>query len=346
MIRVPTVFVIGAGASRELNFPIGSDLLKQISQTLDIRFNYNEMESGDTRVLAAFEELSKTSDGRRGDVNPYLHAGWLIRDAAQLGLSIDNVINQIDQNLLVPICGKIAIARQLLLAEKSSVIAVDRDNPSNFPLSSIRETWLGRFAQIVSQDVRTSELKKIFENVSIISFNYDRSIRRSLPAALMSQFAIDEIEAQSLTKMLRIFHPYGSLGPLPWEVSYPDGVGYGDANVSSLTTVAQSLRTFTEQIEDSSELAEMRDALSKAERIIFLGFGYHRQNMELLSSGVVGNAKRVYGTSLGLSESDNEVVKQELTMLFHEHYRGHFGAILHRKKCVEFMDEHFRTFVS
>lgn len=346
MIRTPTVFVVGAGASCELAFPGGAQLLEQIAAALHITFDWHERKSGDAKVFAAFDELARLPNGNRGDVNAYLHAAWQISDAAKLGLSIDNVINQLDGDPLVPICGKVGIARQLLLAEKNSSIAINRDDPSAFPLSAIRGTWLGRFAQLLSQDMKASSLDDIFGQVSVISFNYDRSIRRSLPAALMSQFAVDESTAQALTRKLKIYHPYGSLGPLPWEMAHPNGVGYGAADSASLVHVATSLRTFTEQIEDSAELAEMRTSLSEAERIVFLGFGYHRQNMELLSAGVLPNAKRVYGTSMGLSRSDAEVVGGQLSFFFKEHYRNHHNAVLLPATCVEFMDEHFRTLVS
>jgi len=329
-----------------LNFPSGSKLLEQIAATLDIRFNNREQESGDPRVFAALDELARSNDGRQTDVNLYLQACWRIRDAAHLGLSIDNVINQLDDDPFVAVCGKLGIARQLLLAEKNSVIRIDREDPSNLPLAAVRATWLGRFAQLISQDMRASALDEIFDNVSVISFNYDRSIRRFLPHALMSQFALSEHTAQALARKLKIYHPYGSLGQLQWEAGYPNGVGYGDAETARLVKVASSLRTFTEQIEDSSELTEMRNALSFAERIVFLGFGYHRQNMELLAMGVRPITKRVYGTSLGLSNSDADVVAGQLSAFFGEPYRAHNTAALFPTACVDFLDEHSRTFAS
>lgn len=344
MIRTPTVFVVGAGASCELNFPSGPKLLEALAATLDIRFGGSELKSGDLHLVKEFDELARAGSGQH--LNAYLASCWRIRDAAKLGLSIDNVINQLDADPLVPICGKIGIARQLLLAENASLIRFDPYNPSDFPLAEMRSTWLGRFAQLVCQDMRASDLQHIFDNISIVSFNYDRSIRRFLPYALMSQFGIDERSAEALANKLRIYHPYGSLGLLPWQTGYSGGIGYGDADAATLNTVASNLRTFTEQIEDSDELMGMTSALSNAERIVFLGFGYHRQNMELLTRGMSPNAKRVYGTALGLSASDIEVVKSQLSSLFLEQYRPHHDARLLGATCADFLQEHFSTFVS
>jgi hypothetical protein len=346
VIRAKTVFVVGAGASCELNFPSGAKLLSDIAAALDIRFADYERRSGDDRIFAAFEELARQPDGRRGDANPYLYASWRIRDAAQLGLSIDNIINQLDDDPLVPVCGKLAIAREILQAERKSVLMPEGHSPGQISLSSLRPTWLGRFMQLAAQDVVRSKLDAIFENASIISFNYDRSVRQFLPFGLMSQFAVAEAEARALAKTIPIFHPYGSLGPLPWETPQGIGTPYGAADDASLTGIQASLRTFTEQVEDDEALDGMRAALNSAERVIFLGFGYHRQNMELLSGGVVGFARRVFGTSLGLSKSDEEVVGGQLRQFLRSEYKDHFPAIMLPLKCTEFIDEHFRTFTS
>lgn len=346
MIRTPTVFVVGAGASCELGFPSGSKLLKELETALNIRFRADGEHTGDSRILDAFRDIVRTNGGGRVELNAHLDACSRICDAAHLGISIDNVISQIDQDPLVPICGKIGIARQILRGETESSIRINANNPARFPLSSVRETWLGRFVQLLSQDMRSSSLETIFDNVSVVSFNYDRSIRRTLPYALASQFALSEATAQDLSNRLKIYHPYGSLGPLPYETSPPKGISYGEADVLSLAKVATNLRTFTEQQEDIADLADMRDSLSGADRIVFLGFGYHRQNMELLTTNVLPTASRIYGTSLGLSASDTEVVSDQLNFFYREQYRGFHAPVLLPLKCAEFIDYHFRTLVS
>ncbi len=42
-----TVFVIGAGASKEANLPTGIELKDKISALLDIRFDWHDQKSGD-----------------------------------------------------------------------------------------------------------------------------------------------------------------------------------------------------------------------------------------------------------------------------------------------------------
>ena len=85
------VFIFGAGASKEAGLPTGVELKKQISSMLDIRFDHRDQKSGDYVITQALRDLVKTEDGRRGDINPYLHQAWHIRDALPLAISISNI---------------------------------------------------------------------------------------------------------------------------------------------------------------------------------------------------------------------------------------------------------------
>jgi hypothetical protein len=53
----------------------------------------------------------------------------------------------------------------------------------------------------------------------------------------------------------------------------------------------------------------------KAEVIVFLGFGFHQQNLELVRPEDPSDAKRVFATALGISKSDCEVVKIQIQRL-------------------------------
>lgn len=53
MFRAKTVLVIGAGASVEVGLPMGSELLRQIVQLTDIRFDHRQKSSGDLAIVEA-----------------------------------------------------------------------------------------------------------------------------------------------------------------------------------------------------------------------------------------------------------------------------------------------------
>ncbi len=90
-----TVFVIGAGASKEVNLPSGEDLKSQISQLLDIRFDAfgSELEHGDHQIVGALKLHVKQPNGQRGDIKPYVHESRHISEALPLAISIDNFIS-------------------------------------------------------------------------------------------------------------------------------------------------------------------------------------------------------------------------------------------------------------
>ncbi|MGN6589679.1 MAG: hypothetical protein ACTHKE_05245 [Sphingomicrobium sp.] len=344
MFRSQTVFVVGAGASCELGFPSGSQLLEQIAASLDIYFgDAYRMDRGDHRLYESFQQLAQSR--QRDSINHLQAAGWQVRDAASLGLSIDNVINQFADDERIALVAKLAIARNILKAEESSFLRLNTDRrPPGIDLTSLRNTWLGGFAQLLVQDMSRKHLDNIFDNISVVSFNYDRSIRRFLPYALSSQFGLTEREAEDVSKRLNIFHPYGNLGPLPWEAT--NGTDYGAADYASLIDVAARIKTFTEQVEDGQSLTAMRQALSDARQIVFLGFGYHRQNMTLLSEGVKGSALRVFGTAKGLSEADRDVVGGQTGQFIKSEYQGYTKAVLPALDCVSFIREYFRALTS
>ena len=47
MFRSKTLFVVGAGASKEVNFPIGTELTEEIAQLWDFEFDLNQLKKGD-----------------------------------------------------------------------------------------------------------------------------------------------------------------------------------------------------------------------------------------------------------------------------------------------------------
>ena len=57
-----TVFVIGAGASSEVNLPTGYELKEKISKLLDIRFDWYKQISGDRTITDSLREFTKDAN--------------------------------------------------------------------------------------------------------------------------------------------------------------------------------------------------------------------------------------------------------------------------------------------
>ena len=111
-----TVLVIGAGASFEFGLPLGSQLIPQVSDALDFRweFGHRPIGKGDAFVLDALGRLAKT---KGIDRNEYTRALGKLRSGVHGFLSIDNYLHSHSEDTLLVEAGKIAIARSILAAE-------------------------------------------------------------------------------------------------------------------------------------------------------------------------------------------------------------------------------------
>ncbi|MBC2663425.1 hypothetical protein H7F50_16885 [Novosphingobium flavum] len=133
-----TVFVVGAGASAELNLPTGQELKKQISAALSYDRGYY-IEFSDHRISDAINEDASSRDER--NISNYIEACDLIRSALPAAISIDNFIDAHQGNHYVEFCGKLAIVKAIWEAEKSSKLSKFCGSAKQ-GISSVSQTWL------------------------------------------------------------------------------------------------------------------------------------------------------------------------------------------------------------
>lgn len=316
------VLVVGAGASKEVNLPVGAELRTKIAQALDIRYEDGfRRSSGDGVIDDAYRVLATAGDSRRGDINPFLHCSWRIRDAMPQAISIDNFIDSHRNDGRIAICGKLAIARCILLAEAQSALFVNqRDSTPRIDFAGVEGTWFNAFFQLLTENCQESEIDQRLGQVAIVSFNYDRCIAHYLHGALQNYYGITPERATQAMSNLQIYHPYGSVGQLPWQCQR-DGVAYGsNPGGQKLVKIAEGIRTFTEGIDpEHSSIVEIRRTLEHSHRIAFLGFAFHRLNLRLLFPGLADGQKILnrltYATGHGISNADGQEIRNELIAL-------------------------------
>lgn len=317
-IKQKTVFVLGAGASKELDLPTGDELKEKIARELDIRFSdgYSQV-SGNQTITNVFRLLTRQE--QRRDINSYLHTCWKIRDAMPQAISIDNFIDARSDDPFVEVAGKLGISASVLAAESGSKLKVasfKRNEGINF--KALANTWHNSFFQLLTENCKKVDLRERLKKVALIIFNYDRCVEVFLLQALQNYYTIDEPEALELLKEVEIHHPYGVVGALP-------GLGAGTAaafgatvQAEQLLQISREIKTFTEGTDNSaSHIRRIRELMSKCHRIVFLGFAYHQLNMQLLFNTPSGlpplGSRKIYGTALGLSDSDKTIVTEELS---------------------------------
>jgi hypothetical protein len=337
------VLVVGAGASKEVNLPVGAELKKQIAKVLNIQYEHFHKTSGDDIINDSFMILSTNRD-----IQPYLDAACRVRDAMPQAISIDNFIDSHQLDEKISICGKLAIARCILTAESKSLLKIDRSNIYNKPdFSALEPTWFNAFFQLLTERCQQADLPERLSKVAIISFNYDRCIEHYLFWSFQNYYGMTAKEASEVLTHLEIHHPYGMVGKLPWQQGAHEQFEFGDTPIpKKLLSLAGELRTFTEGIDPTkSDISAIQAALSTAQRIAFLGFAFHRQNIELLLLGQNMGGKerncRVYATAYGISSPDIRLIKQDIISLAgisDEHIYVEIGL-----KCSELFSEFWRS---
>lgn len=212
--------------------------------------------------------------------------------------------------------GKLAIAWAILKSEEESLLS------NGVILANIsREMagephWLNQLFTRLQSDAPLKEIKQAFENLTIITFNYDRLIEHYLFNAVKALGGFDTRQAADAITHLQIVHPYGKIGRLPWQ---SDGEGptlsFGknqDMHYQLLIDSADRLRTFTETVDDEGVITAIRHSITETNQIIVLGFSYLTQNLELMKSDANSKVENIEATYFRESESNRYIAERGL----------------------------------
>jgi hypothetical protein len=308
------VLVVGAGASKEFDLPTGKELAAKISEYLDISVKNGQRVGGDERLLGAIHKHAGNAN-----LNAYLKAARSTSAAMPLVRSIDEYLDLHAADQLIEICGKLAITRLVLEAEKNSTLHSDR--PGNvFPdFSKSTSTWLNQFWLTLVSRCRFDQLPSRLSSCSLIVFNYDRCIEHFLYHAIQRVYRVKGEEAAAVLRHLRVFHPYGTVGRLPWQSGTGEAIEFGgEVEDAQLNELRMGIRTYSEKLGEQKELGLIREAVFEAHVMVFLGFAFHPDNMALITPQDQPDAAHTtifYATLLGESESNATIVKQRIRAL-------------------------------
>lgn len=280
MISKKTVFILGAGASSEFKYPLGEKLREYIINNLEVK-------------NAAVNEIAMVLAEDKFDVPDY--ESEIIEFAKKLkhdgSYSIDNFLERFKAKYLL--IGKLAIAQILSKYEDTSIF-FSNDN------------WYRHLHNIMKKDV--ASLDEYAQNqVSFVTFNYDRSLEYFLYTALISFHEnANENTVTSVLNKIPIIHLYGKIDPLPFEPNMsnngrPYGKGY---TLSQFKSYKENIYIIFENIPGllSKNFLQAHELMKNAERIYFLGFGFHPQNLDRLLPKNLDRKIFVQGTSLGVPD--------------------------------------------
>lgn len=328
--------MIGAGASAEANLPVGSQLKTKIADSLGFRFDQGLQQSGNQVILEAISWFSKRTQ-LPTNFQEYLNAAKHISSAMVNAISIDNFIDSHSDDEKIEICGKLAIAHEVLEAERSSLLrhhSGHQDIALNFEFVS--DTWYPIFFQMLHEGKNRKDIETLFENVKFIIFNYDRCLEHYLFNSIINYYGLGHEDAASLLNEVDFIHPYGQVGELPYLHKQSDcAVHFGDeADAHALLRVSKEIMTYSEHYNDRAQIKRLKSAMNNAQQVVFLGFAYHPQNLKLVSTDALNFDARIYGSALNISENDTEVIRGELESHFSGQLLGEQLEIVLDRHCT------------
>jgi hypothetical protein len=202
MFAKPTVFVIGAGASVEYGLPLGSTLKDRIASAVRYRFKEDGLlQDGDETLLIAIRRQFKNED-------PYIAAGPDLAASMPMHASIDEALQYWSAKPEAVQLGKLAIANEILRAESNSSLSENRETRRvDVPSGG----WIWPFLSMtLGSDLTREQAEQAFANVTLINFNYDRTVEQYLYWALQQYGRVSAAVAANAVTSLKQIRPYAS----------------------------------------------------------------------------------------------------------------------------------------
>ena len=274
MITKPTVLILGAGTSNDFGFPVGRSLLLQICHGLSASnqhlFRWMVQECGYDEQ--GVEEFRFALD----------HSGQQ---------SVDAFLERRPEFLDI---GKAAISCALIPCENEEQLFARSTDVRwyEYLFNKMNAPW-DEFGN---------------NKLSIITFNYDRSLEHYLFESLKYTHGKDDEAVAGLLNKMAIVHIYGQLGRHP----YLGGQVRPYNQTITIEIVEQCVKEINIVHEDTepSVFANAHKVLENAEEVCFLGIGYDPTNLQRLKLDLVPEGANIYGSAYGLGIAERQSVER------------------------------------
>jgi hypothetical protein len=351
LIKTNTVFILGAGANVEVGMPTGVKLAEEISTYLQIVPQKPPRQGNQYFRDQKLDQAIRYN--QRPELDALMEAASAISNGILTARSIDEFLDSFSANPAFSKVGKMAILRAIFKFERASDLYVKNGNFNEIALDQrkVGKPWYPWLIRMLTADVKNSEAKKALSNVKFVSFNYDRCLEQYLIHSLAVRFNTKIQGAQKLLGFNPVLHAYGSIDPLnTWDGN--SGSVFGEEDSYDLQVGWKNIKTFSEEIDlNDQQLREIQIAIANADRLVFLGFAFHKPNMRLLDPGIRIKAKQIFATAFGMSLNDRQLIEQELQNEWGAHDRdpgihGKPAITMVDQTCENFMADYQRTLMS
>jgi hypothetical protein len=281
-------FVVGAGASTEFGgLGTGAQLMEMVAADIG-QFGGHSVELNSLLRRGIPAERLSSFDVAGRDLARHLKSGVP---------SMDDALTWFASRQEVVDLGKIAIAYEILRGERDSRLYTPGGRLA--PARDFSDTWIHHFLSMVMSGHRNENAERAFDKVTIINFNYDRTIEHFVHSALQLKYGLNEQRAKKIASEIVIIRPYGSVGNLPWQHGEPTLAFGAEPQGHEIVAASSSILTYSEGFTSNMQ-SRIQLTLEGARVCVFLGFGFHTQNMSLLRVRSAETWRRAYATVVGM----------------------------------------------
>ena len=320
MIKNETVLVLGAGASMPYGYPSGHSLRQMLidPSLFDPALEKKWFEREDIEMFCRTFMLSgmKSIDAflaRRG--KDTLGRGHkTIEEVGKYGIAI-----ALRQNKALD-----TLFQNPAWVDKS--FGTDRS-----------DNWYEYLWAQLSAGITKSNLEDFAATrLTVVTFNYDLSLEHYLFTAVQNSYGLSDDEAARLLKPIKFIHLYGQLSGNPLSASF-NYVHKFDTDWRLILEDVKLIQVIDEEREfASSNFPSAVDAIQKASRICFLGFGFDETNVRRLELARIFSSRaltnemenaeqipfpKIVATSLGLENAERAAKRQLLTQEIKQNFK-------------------------
>jgi hypothetical protein len=243
MIIKRTVLILGAGSSTHIGYPLGKALVNAICARLE-----NKQIPDEAKKAFSSGQIDAFYDRLRNSHYP----------------SIDTFL---ERNPKMSEMGTLFIADCLKQYEDQKSFAAPKD-----------PGWYVHLLDALATPGTDTLESLTTAPLTIITFNYDRSLEAFLHRAVKHRYDVSDDDAWCALSSIPFIHPHGILGEYP-AVPYTASL-----DRVSLSTIANKIKIIYQLAGNDDDFRndafkEANLALIQAERIVFLGFGFHDDNI-------------------------------------------------------------------
>lgn len=282
MIKKQTVFILGAGASHPYGYPLGTDLL------------------GEFELLAKNEDFHKylASPYSKSSIGEFESFLTVLKDSSSP--SIDRFLEHRSEFQKI---GKHSIAYYFIKKDEHDINKRE----------TYRDNWYSILFHKLMYEQRFSDF--LNNKVTFVTFNYDVTLERFFKKSIHSIYGggskNDEINI--FFNNIKIHHPHGNIRGFSWENPDWDNFDRLEMGYDEIKKNGEKHLKLTDEGWNPA-VYWLKGLIPEAQRVIFLGFGFHKSNIDKLQfNWPGGDENRTFeSTAKGITSVEETVFKRNL----------------------------------